>query len=176
MDCSKDAPRRERIFFEKLGSRSSLKGTQNVETPRRFFSLIIILKNSTFSPLATVEIQFDYFSWSPYNVLAKRKTSIKKKVHLGNKKNRKCCVCRPASSPSNHERSPKNNFGTYFEFSRRDEQDEKRIDPKRPAPAACRPKTLRFRDADRKKQSSIRKRADLPLQTFIYQWIFIQMR
>ena len=48
--------------------------------------LIIILKNSTFSPLATVEIQFDYFFWSPGKVHTKRKTYIKKKVHLGNKK------------------------------------------------------------------------------------------
>ena len=99
-----------------------------------------------------------------------------KKSAFGEQKIRKCCVCRPATPLATMSVHPKNNFGTHFEFPRRDEQDEKRIDPKRPAPAACRPKTLRFRDADRKKQCSIRKRADLPLQTFIYQWIFIQMR
>ena len=138
--------------------------------------LMVILKNSTFPPLATVEIQFDYFFLKSRKSSHEKENIHQKKSAFGEQKIRKCCVCRLASPPSNHERSPKNNFGTYFEFSRRDEQDEKRIDPKRPAPAACRPKTLRFRDADRKKQCSIGKRADLPLQTFIYQWIFIQMR
>ena len=97
-------------------------------------------------------------------------------MHLGNKKFENAVFAalpRPLATMSVHQ---KNNFDTHFEFPRRDEQDEKRIDPKRPAPAACRPKTLRFRDADRKKQCSIGKRADLPLQTLIYQWIFIQMR
>ena len=97
------------------------------------------LKHALF-PLSDRRNSIWYFFSEVPKSSREKETVYQKKSAIGKKPIRKGCICRLASPHSNQERATKKYFGTHFDFPRRDKQDGKRIDSKRPTPGGCCPK------------------------------------